>query len=353
MYNDISTYFKATFNLNVAFSTLSVSLPWAVKHMFQAATIKINQIEFLALVAKENSDLDEHALIVTKLAIKAVKDKPVIVFATKKNRYFERQAVKYNFGFVVPSNYCYIPTLLLHAGAAVDNKHKSGSSKLGVLATMITISFLEGRTGKCFTSAELNLNASKPAMSRALRELENNGIISINRNQRTHKLTFKKDRMFLWSHRVELFSSVCSEPMPVHTAVNKHDHSVCNISALSEYSNLSRPERLYGVFSLASEDRLHFPVSDTTLNSIAEMYLKKENLYYDNYYDDSRLQWAQVFPYPPTVNRVNNKSVLSPIFTYLSTTILEPRTVGALHSVESLIIKELSALDTQDLTRLT
>lgn len=347
MYSDIREYFHATFNVNILLSHWEHSLPWAVKHTFEPALITINHMNFLALIAQEDLELEEHAVIAVKQATKNIRSIPVIVFSNKLSAYFESQAIKHGFGFVVPHRSCFIPQFLLQHRFTQDNTHNI--TKLGVLASMICVLYLEGRVQRLFTTADLSFDASKPAISRAIQELEDAGLIKINRSQRTHKLLFTKDRMSLWKKHESIFSSVCSEPLPINEYLDYTDFGFGNLSALAEYSMLSRPEQPYFVVSMSSRDRLSSPISDTTINSIGETFLKNSNLFLENRNDYRRQAYAQVFPYKPTLDKVNGKAALSPIFTSICTAIKNPRDAAAMAEINETIEREIQRLDTKDM----
>lgn len=322
-------------------------LPWNTKRWFEASTLVIGSNTFLALHLKHDAELAEEVLSPINHAIQAVEGTPVVVCSNHSHRLLERIAIKHKVGLIIPQKFCYLPSILMHAKHEPINT--KSPRKLGILSTVICVSYLEGELERCFTTGDITIDTSKATLSRAIQELEELDVVSVDRRNRQHRIKFEGSREKIWGAREKLLSAVASKPIHIR---NEHEFDlrcVSNLSALSEYTNLSRPEYpCYAVF-MDKERRQGFPISDINIDNASIGFLEKRKIEVNPFDTDShRNIYVQIFPYRPQSSQNENQRATSALLTYLSVEPGEPRIAGALYELNDLIVERIKALDQLD-----
>lgn len=349
MEEQIASYLSNQFGVSSFFTDWNSSLPWAVKHLFNVRSLEINNTEFMALLIKDGIEFNQDHLIAIRQVIDTSNRRPAIVIAGSISIQAERLAVKNRLAYIVPEKQCYIPQFLLHKRPYVVRDLSKTSRKLGVLSSMICMEYLEGTLSKTFTTADITIDASKAAISRAIQELEECSIIVVNRERKKHLLSFKVPRIKLWKYRSERLSILCSEPILVADCSNLSISGLSNLSALAHHSTLADPEIKHYAVVLSNQDRQGFPITDSTINSAGTTYLKKTNTPIANYDGEtSNRYWIQVFPYNPKFESDGRECYLSPAFTALCAQANDPRTKNAIAGLWDKVTNKLIALDDED-----
>ena len=344
MGNDITGYLENFFSINAEMKPLDLRLPWGVKNWFDASRLTVESGDYLVLSLKNDIEPIDEIWASLRHAQSAAYDTPIIVSSSIYYKSLERIAVKHKIGYVVPNVFCYLPYFVIHAKHIT--KAVKQERKLGVLPTMICLAYMEGELPRLFKTAQVNIDTSKAAISRAIAELENQGIVQVNRSNKTHLIKFKPLRVKLWQQREKLLSSVASKPVLVKNHNKLKFDCLGNLSALSHYSNLGSPELPFYVLFLDKSLRQGISITDLTINNAALSFLEKSKVEVNPYKtDDIDNVYVQVCPFQLTYAEMPAPAVTSAILTYLSTTAGDPRIAGALSSLDVMIYRELIILD--------
>ncbi|WP_423186828.1 hypothetical protein ACO1PK_01025 [Alishewanella sp. d11] len=347
MGKELTEFINKYFDISVEITPLDITMPWAAKHWFDSSLLKIGGFEFLCLSLKPDAVPIQEIQFSLRKIREAEFSWPTVIHSKVHYPLLEKIALVNKIGLIVPDSYCYLPQFLLFAGRKLSPV--KNNKKLGILATLLCVFYLEGLLPRLFKTGDVKIDASKAAISRALAELEAKGIVTINRKNKTYHIMFKPLRVALWGKRNVLFSAIYSAPV----SIARHSMSDLslrgNLSALSYYSNLSSPETPFYIIDIDKDIRKGFPMSESTINTAALAHLKRKGV---KVIEDGELYHGnvniQIQPYQIQYFDKSDSNITTPVFTYLGVEPGDPRTYIALSQLEELINKNLFSLDEAD-----
>ncbi len=310
--SDAVSFIEHDFFINASVKNdFSDELPFQLKSKALAKIVLIAENPFLFIAVQNDEVLNFNSQVLLKrLSVRS--DYPIVLVARNIKYKTRKELGDFLAGFIVPGEFLSIPSMFIKKDAKpyeVEHPIVDNEKSFGVIPSYIICYYLSGYFNEWFSSFDvINIfRVSKMAVSRALRELLNGGVLIEDGKDRYKSYKFSISKSEIWhNHR--------SRITPLSTgfiSINKNEliNRECFLSgeaALSQYSELSLPstEQL-GVY-MSQNERVLRPISPATIEGetlFKAIGLLNSDRYYmwgDNYNHDNVVS-VQIFPYEPVI----------------------------------------------------
>lgn len=220
-----------------------VSVPFQLRNKITVRGCSINNVAFTLVELRDEKLLSKSSKGLLNKLVMENSDIPLIFIS----RSFKRDSLvtlrQLNIGYIAPNLDCYIPYFFFMSSIPkLVNLETKGPLKK--FATLIVYAYLMGKVGKVFRSIDVINSASRMSRSRALMELEQRGIIEVEKIGRENRVIFTKTRRELWKKRDKLLAPLSDsiERIPSEFINSNFDYLRGGESLLTRHSLLSPPE---------------------------------------------------------------------------------------------------------------
>lgn len=257
------------------------------------------------------------------------------------------QLTEKRIAHIVPYERAYIPELILHQDKPPKDKIKFfPTERLGILPTNIVARFLDGAIARIFSTSDIQLKVSKASISRSIKELQDVGLIDVEKMGRAYKMKFLHNRQKIWEARHYLLANLAADVYQVKKSFMNSYTVLAGESALSFYTLLSPPKVPCYAVVMDNDARKDFAITSNTINKVSTYFMQARKLELDVSREGIEVQ---VFPYTPITNIIRDYEVISPIMLALSGyKDKEPRIRTSFEELDDRIFEKLVSLDQQD-----
>jgi hypothetical protein len=305
--NEIVLHIKNILNVNVIIDNskinFSKSVPLAIKSRYNMYTLKIENIDSIVLVCKEDIQSIKKHLSLFNEAI----DLPIIVAIENINTSIRKYLIENHIPFISKES-IYLPQLLIYLNNLDDRYKKIKNKKLSKLAQTILISSLFNRKyiDKDYemdieTSSHL-WNVTKMSSSRALNELVEFEYLT-NSTLGRKKYYFIKENIDIDKLLKDIRNPIINTIyIKVKDLIYFEKKVEASYTALSKYTNITDNKIVYAI------EKNYF-----------DKVIKKDNeiTIYDDEYDNDLIQ-IELWRYEPYMNLINNNNIVDKISLYIS-----------------------------------
>ena len=195
---EVKYYLHSTFSTDLIYidTEPSVSIPIQLRKYCTIHLGMIRGVTFNLIFMNDDRLMHGDFKNLLKKLISSFDNSPVILVFSKNSKRSPDHFISQHIGHIIPNKRCYIPQFLLD----VTSTHESftpplGSRPLSALATLITCQYLEGDLARVSPSSKIYLEVSRTSKSKALKEMESLGLITIEKNGRINIIHFQYDRL--------------------------------------------------------------------------------------------------------------------------------------------------------------
>jgi len=286
--NDLISQFKESLHINIYLNdskpNYKKAIPLAIKSKYDIFSVKIENIDTVILVSKEDiKSIKKHLEIFQRFI-----DLPIILAYDKINSSNKNYLIENGISFVSKDT-IYLPQLLIYLDNISKKQKTTKNKKLSKLAQTILISSLIQRkyNDKVY---EMDIESSshlwgvtKMSSSRALKEL-------VDFNYLSYELLGRKKYYFLKdSIDFEKFLTDLKNPVINSVYIKSKDLIYFEIKAESSYAALSKYTNITNIKPIYAIEKTYF-----------DKIIKKDNeiTIYDEEYDDTLIQ-VELYRYSP------------------------------------------------------
>lgn len=303
---------------------ISDILPFQLKNKAHAYTVLIEGNPFLFITIQNDEVLSVNSQIHFK-RLHARLGYP-IVLVTRNLKYKTRKELgDFLAGYIIPGEFLSIPSMFIKKKAKpfeLENTIVDNEKPFGVIPSYIISYYLSGYYDDWFNSFDIMsiFDVSKMAISRALRELQSNGLIIQDGKDRYKSYRFIISKYDIWNIYRHRITPLSTGFIPVSVdGLHNRKYFASGETALSNYSDLSPPNKEQLGIYLSSNERYLRTISPATIEgeslfkAIGLLGDSSNNIGIESYYSDGEAL-VQVFPYEPVI--INN--CLNDVFLALS-----------------------------------
>lgn len=299
-------YLSSSFLVEVkVLESVDEFLPFQIKQKASAYRISIDGVDFLCVASDKLSVLTANNFLnIRKLSSKI--QIPIIIISLELNLDARKVIRKLGWGWIVPNQFSFIPSLFIHREANELKESKilvDNEKKFGIIPSYLIAYYLCGYFNNGFVSSDIIeiFNVSKMAVSRAIKELVERSVINEMSKSKPRLFYFSFDRQTLWNQQRNNVAELSTGFLPVASDKIKHmDTFFVGETALSKYTLISPPSyKQLGLF-MTESDRYMRPITPATIEgayffkALGLLELGNENLKED-------VCLLQIFPYKPVI----------------------------------------------------
>jgi hypothetical protein len=244
LYERIEVFLKKSFAAEFDLRVNHVaSVPFQLRNKVNVRGCCINNVAFTLVELRDEKLLSKSSRGLLNKLVMENSDRPLIFISRSFNRDSLVTLRELNLGYIAPNLDIYIPYFFLMTSSPKLTSHEA-EGPLKKFATLIVYAYLMGKVNRVFRSVDVIKSASRMSRSRALTELEQRGIVEVEKIGRENRVFFTKTRCELWKQRDKLLAPLSNsvERIPSEFVYPSFDYLVGGESLLTRFSLLSPPE---------------------------------------------------------------------------------------------------------------
>lgn len=293
--NKLILTIKSTLHINATINkdklNYSKSIPLSVKSNYEIYNIKLENIDTVVLLCKEDiKSIKKHlALFAQSLSM------PIILVLDNINTTTKKYLIENGISFVSEDS-IYLPQLLIYLNNFKKNYKIKRNQKLSKLAQTILISLIINKQKEININSSAKIfNVTNMSTSRALKELEEFNYLDVKTNGR------KKEYFLKSNIDIDKLLSELKNPVTDTIYIKNEDlvyfdkKSKSSYYALSKYTNITNSKPIYAI------QKEYF-----------EKIIKEDNsiTIYDKEYDNNIIQ-IELWRYSTMLNNTNTVDYIS------------------------------------------